>query len=138
MNHPRFESEFLESLSFAFRKRRKAMRHHGSGANLSKVYERVDGETMERLEIIVDYFETRLRLHAWPDRQIWVSVRFATKKGEAWKWSCDGRLIGSRAMQDVIAALEASIVLVPRVNAERTREFDVIWASLIARGPRAV
>src|SRR5580698_10936680 len=138
MNYPRFESEFLESLSFAFRKRRKAMRHHGSGANLSKVYDWVDDERMERLEIIVDCFEARLRLHAWPDRQVWLDTRFLTKKRQAWRWSCDGRLPGNRAMPDVIAALEATLALLPRMDAGRTKEFDAVWARLIARGPKAV
>src|SRR5690349_15729681 len=103
---PRFESEFLESLATAFRKRRKSFKHRGRGADLVKVYELVDGARIEKLEIELDHFKQVLRLHAWPDRSIWLGAGEATKKVQAWSWTSEGRVLGAHKPQRIIMALE--------------------------------
>jgi hypothetical protein len=136
---PRFESEFLEDLSFAFRKRRKALNHRAQSAGYAKVYELVEGEKMERLEIHLPYYDWGLlRLHAWPDRLIWLDARRPAKTGWAWSWTHDGRLLGNCAASDVIKALEDTIGLLQQMDSSRTHELGRPWNQLIATGPRAV
>ena len=136
---PRFDSEFLEGLAFAFRKRRKALSHRAQSAEYAKVYELIEGEKTERLEIHLPYFDWGLlRLHAWPDRQIWLDARRSAKKGWAWKWTYDGRLLGNCAASDVIKALEDTLDPLPRMDSSRTHELSGPWSRLLATGPREV
>jgi hypothetical protein len=138
-NVPRFQDPFLEDLAFAFRKRRKALAHKTRLAEHAKVYELVDGEKMERLEIeLVEYEKITLRLHAWPDRLIWLDARRSAKRGWAWVWHYDGRLLGRSSPSKVIEALEVSRALLHDMNASRTQFLAEPWARLIARGPRPV
>ena len=131
---PRFQDEFLESLAVSFRKRRKSLSHRTRRAEVAKVYELVDGKKLERLEIdLVKYDEASLRLHAWPDRLIWLDARRLTKKGWAWSWTREGRLLGEPRL--VIAALEQTLDILFEMDASRTRELDGPWSQLLARGP---
>ncbi|MGA7713873.1 MAG: hypothetical protein WCA81_18415 [Rhizomicrobium sp.] len=138
-NAPRFESEFLEGLAFAFRKRRKSLSHRASGAECVKVYELVGDERMERLEIYLPkYGKVMLRLHAWPDRKIWLDARQSTKKGWAWAWTREGRLLGSSGAPEAIAALETTFDRLFEMTSSRTNELSEPWATLIANGPKPV
>jgi hypothetical protein len=136
---PHFESEFLERLSFAFRKRRKALSHLAEGAEFAKVYELIADKKTERLEIHLPYFNWGLlRLHAWPDRQVWVDARCPAKKGCAWSWTYDGRLLGDTSVTDIILALEGTIITFQHMDDSRTHEISSLWERLLARGPREV
>lgn len=102
---------------------------------LSKVYELVDREKVERLEIdLLSVGKTSLRLHAWPDRLIWLDARRPTKKGWTWSWTYEGRLLASTV--DVIASMELSLDLLAGMETSRTGELDQLWVRLLARGPR--
>jgi hypothetical protein len=136
---PKFESEFLEELAIAFRKRRKALSHRLQSAECAKVYELAEGKKMERLEIYLPYFDWAiLRLHAWPDRMIWVDARQSAKKGWAWSWTQDGRLLGDCSARDVIGALEDTIGPLQQMDSSRTRELCASWSHLLAKGPREI
>jgi len=135
VNSARFQDEFLESIAVAFRKRASSIRHRASRMELSKVYELVDREKVERLEIdLLSVGKTSLRLHAWPDRLIWLDARRPTKKGWTWSWTYEGRLLASTV--DVIASMELSLDLLAGMETSRTGELDQLWVRLLARGPR--
>jgi len=136
---PRFESEFLEGLAFAFRKRRKSLSHRSSAPECVKVYELVGDNRMERLEIYLPKCgKAMLRLHAWPDRQIWLDARQPTKMGWAWAWTREGRLSGSCGAQEAFGALEETFDRLFEMTSSRTIELSEPWATLIANGPKPV
>lgn len=140
-NDPAFESDFLSDLAVAFRKRRKALSHRASIAEYAKVYELIQSESVERLEIRIGNTSRNaalLRLHAWPDRQIWLDARHSLKTGWAWAWTYDGRLLGKHQGQDVIAALEETLASMFEMDQSRTDELAKPWKALLARGPSAV
>ena len=137
MNQPHFQSEFLESVALAFRKRRKALSHRASSADLAKVYELVDGEKIERLEIhLPKYDNVLLRLHAWPDKLVWLDARRSSKEGWIWSWTHEGRLLGAHKAPEVIRALEDTLGLLFEMNASRTQELCSPWDRLLAQGPK--
>jgi hypothetical protein len=138
---PRFQDEFLESVSVAFQKRQKSFSHRASDADVAKVYERRTERrgAEEYLEIwLVAYDSASLRLWAWPDRFIRLEARRPMKKGLAWSWAYDGRLLGERSASEVIAALEETYGLFYEMEASRTNAFSGPWERLLARGPQAI
>lgn len=138
-NDPRFDSEFLEALALAFRKRRKALRHKARGAGYAKIYERVGDEKMERLEIhLPKYDGALLRLHAWPDRKIWLDARRSAKKGWAWSWTKEGRLLGTWSAAEAMQILEATFDRLYEMTADHVDELSEPWNALLADGPRLV
>jgi hypothetical protein len=136
---PRFQSEFLDGLAFAFRKRRKSLSHRAESAEYTKVYEMVGAVKEERLEIHLPMWSWgRLRLVAWPNRFIWLDARCPTKKGWAWSWTYDGRLLGEYAAPDVIKAIEDTLGPLHNMDSSKTGEFCKPWIRLLARGPTEV
>lgn len=134
-----FESEFLEELSIAYRKRRKSLSHRASSADLAKTYELVETERMERLEIYLpNYDKVVLRLHAWPDRSIWLDARRSSKQGWVWSWTHEGRLLRSHGAKEVIEALEETLDTLFEMNSLRTQELSGPWNALLAQGPKEV
>jgi hypothetical protein len=138
-SHLSFDDEFLQSVAEAFRRRRKALNHRASRADCQKVYEVSESSRTERLEIYLEDGTRQrgalLRLHAWPDRWIWVDARRSTKTGWAWEWTYEGRLLGKHAGQDVVEALEKTYDLLPSMDAALTQELVKPWKRLLAKGP---
>ncbi len=135
---PRFQDAFLENLAFAFRKRRKALTHQVR-VEFAKVYEAAGSKETERLEVsVLRYDDAWLRLHAWPNRQIWLDARRREKTGPRWSWSFEGRLLDERLAPEVVKALEETIALLFEMDAPRTHVLNGPWARLLAQGPRAV
>jgi hypothetical protein len=130
-----FENAFLETLAASFSKRRKAIRHKSRTAELGKAYD-VEGEArVERLEVAIDNFEMRLRLHAWPDRYLWVDTRpLKTTKGVgwSWEWTAEGRYASGSETNPIIDAVEETMA------GEGADAFDRIWRPLLASGPRLI
>ncbi len=139
---PKFQNDFLEALAIGFRKRRKAIRNKALRANYVKAYEILNSEKKERLEIDIEDGPTlsgaTLRMHAWPDRVIWLDARKPTKQGWAWSWTYDGRLGGTYAPRDIVEALEQTHSLLPSMDKNLTQKLTEIWCRLLARGPSAV
>jgi len=136
---PSFESEFLTDISVAYQKRRKSLKHRNSRPEFYKVFDQKEHGTTERLEIVLEDGTRKngavLRLHTWPDRYVSVAVRNSSKSGLAWSWAFEGRLLGKFAGRDVLAALEATLELLPRTDGLHTNIFNNPWKPLLARGP---
>ncbi|HEX2592740.1 MAG TPA: hypothetical protein VHL34_14655 [Rhizomicrobium sp.] len=135
---PNFQSEFLEDVATAFRKRRKTLKHHARIAEFAKVYELVDGEKMERLEIRIGNDSRNaalLRLHAWPDRLIWLGASRSMKVGWLWEWTYEGRLLGEHRGNAIVAALEETFALMYQMNQASVHLLNAPWKPLLGRGP---
>ena len=134
-----FESEFLESLAAAFRRRRKAISHGSQQASCAKVYESTARQKLERLEIHIQ-MRTRgkFRLHAWPDRMVWLDARKSAKAGWAWEWTLDGRLLGQADIGLIIGAVEKSLELFYEIDGPQVHKFAPVWIRLVAQGPKKV
>ncbi len=76
-----------------------------------------------------------LRLHAWPDRWVWLDARCPTKKGWAWSWTYEGRLLGEHSASAIIKTIEDTLGPLHRMDSSKTDEFSTLWKPLLARGP---
>lgn len=141
--NPQFESDFLNDVAFSFKKRRKSLKHRCAQIAFGKVYEIENNQETERLELKLQARSSskgeRLRLHAWPDRWIWVDARKGAKKGWEWEWTFDGRLLGAFTGRDLIAAVEESLAF-SFYSDTAPQSYDVsnIWQPLLAKGPTRI
>lgn len=138
----RFESPFLSELAEDFRKRRRSLSRRSHRAEMQKAYEVVGEERVERLEIYLQQDHRgnspTLRLHAWPDRLLWLDARAGSKNGWLWSWTADGRLLGEHWERRAIQALEASYDLLRQMDQSHVAKLSERWSALLARGPKEV
>jgi len=139
---PPFENELLNEIAEAYRKRRKSLKHRNSRPEFYKVYEQGARGTVERLEIVLEDGTKKnsavLRLNAWPDRYVSVGVRNLGKSAPGWSWAFEGRLLRKFSGRDMLAALEATLDLLPRTDGLNTEMFNSPWKPLLARGPSEI
>jgi len=136
-NQPHFESEFLESLADAFRRRRRSLSRRACRVELAKTYEAGKDGKQERLEIEIGGIAGKgpvLKFHAWSDRMVWIDARSPAKQGWAWTWTADGRLTGDCSSRVLIETLEETYELTGDMSSARTVTLDGQWKPLLARG----
>ena len=139
MYWPRFEDSLLEDIAFSLRKRRKTLKHSTDGIRCERLVEIEDSETTEKMELEVRLTnKTSVRVFAWSDRWLWVDARASAKKGWAWEWTRDGRLLGGCGGKDVVGAIENTLSKTHFVDSQQTDVFTEIWKRLLARGPEEV
>lgn len=131
---PTFEDPFLEGMAFGLRKRTKAISHKVRTLGCDKVYDLRDGERRERLELrIEDIDQIEFRMHAWPDRWIWLDARRSAKSGWLWEWTDAGRLTGQ--IQALVPAIEDTLAQLIRMEPAQVSSLTSIWKPLLAKGP---
>jgi len=137
---PTFQSEFLRDLNEAFRKRRRAISHQAASVRYGKIYELIDDEKVERFEAELEGGNpsATFRLHAWPDRILWVDFRQSAKSGRGWEWTSTGRLLPPHSGREVVAAIEQTYSHVWSMTRTQYSEFEAIWRPMIAKGPTPV
>ena len=136
---PSFDDNFLADLSAALKKRRKALKHKSRLLNCERLIESDDGVRTEKMELDIQLWtRNRLKVHAWSDRWLWVDARAPTKKGWAWEWDYDGRLLGPLTGTEVIGAIEETIDGISGAKSDAVNELTGIWQKLLARGPEEV
>jgi hypothetical protein len=138
---PHFESEFLEDLAIAFRKRRRSLSQRACRVDLAKTYDVRGEQKFERLEIELSGVVGKspmLRFHAWASRDVWIDARRLAKEGWAWSWTNEGRFAGDCGPRHFIEALGSTYALIGDMSAGRTATLNDIWKPLLARGPSIV
>lgn len=134
---PTFESAFINDVLEALRKRQKAIKYKVRDITCEKVIER-DEVDREKMEITIRPLRrAAIRLFIWDDRWAWVDCRLGTKKGWAWQWTTDGRLLGSIDGRMVVSLLEQTIDAAATAD-NGTSVFADVWSTKLARGLRLV
>lgn len=130
------KSQFLADALAALSKRRKAIRNKVRKLSVEKVLERTDGDEWEKLEVTCDDgLGQRLRLFLWEDRWIFIDARASAKKGWAWEFTEQGRLVGGLDARALVEALEASLEASFQRSSASMKQ---IWTPLLTTGPRLV
>lgn len=141
---PEFENQFLESLVFSLKKRRKSLAHKNVTIRCDKVYETTEGLRTEIAEVVLDDSiapnrSAALRLNVWPNRWVWVDARKYEKKGLAWSWSFEGRLQGNCSARDLVETAEESFLFSRYADPSPTiSEINKYWHAILATGPKLV
>jgi hypothetical protein len=111
---PSFDSPLLESVSEAFRSRRKAIRHGTKSFAISRDLEESPAEPPERLNADAETHEarpTQVRLSVWPDGALWFRACQPAKQGWAFLSAFHGQL-RAPLTGDLVAWFEQSLALV--------------------------
>jgi hypothetical protein len=77
-----------------------------------------------------------LRVMIWDDRSVWVDVRRSSKKGWVWAVTAQGRFVGSRGAEDLVADIEATLGF-PHAP-DPSGDIAKIWKAHLASGPAQV
>ena len=111
---PSFESPLLESVSEAFRSRRKALRSRTKSFAVSRELQEGPPEPPKRLNADAETQEarpTQVRLSVWPDGTLWFRACQPGKQGWAFLLAFHGQLQSPLA-HELLAWFEQSLALV--------------------------
>jgi hypothetical protein len=133
------QTTFVAQLQEALRKRGKPIRYRKSDISIEPVIERTNGEEREKLEIECPFHgtTTRLCVHVWDDRWIWIDARRSSKAGWVWQYSTEGRLVGSHSARDFVALFEESLSA-GHWDEQAPARLENVWKPALATGPKAV
>ena len=133
------QAAFIVEVEEWLRKRGKPIRHRKSDISVERVLERTDGVEWEKLEIECPFYgkTTRLRLHIWNDRWIWIDARRSSKAGWSWEFTAEGRLSGNHSARDLVALFEASLSA-GHWDERAPAELGKLWTPVLATGPKAL
>ena len=126
---------FLVEVLGALSNRRKAIRYRLRRVSAEKVLERTDSQEREKVEITCEGHGQKLRLFLWDDRWVFIDARMPSKRGWAWEFTYQGRLIGAADARSLVGALEQSI---DASTLGDTAALERVWRPLLAAGPRPV
>jgi len=136
---PTSDNELIKSTLLALKKRHRAINYQVREIRCDKIIERRERKDIEKIEIALSIRgQTRVTINVWEDRWVLIDGRESAKKGWAWEWRYDGRLLGSHTGRDLIAALELTMDATFQIRKDRTPELTAIWQPLLARGPKDV
>lgn len=142
MYWPKFENTLLENLAFSLRKRHKALKHKVGKLDCERIIELADGQRVEKMELalhpLASGHSVCLRVFAWEDRWIWLDARAATKRGWAWEWTYEGRLLGEYSGREIVEGIETTLTSILGIESRGTGELTDVWAGLLAQGPKAI
>jgi hypothetical protein len=133
------QTALIAQVQEALRKRGKPIRYRKSDISIERVIERTDGEEREKLEIECPFYgtTTRLRVHLWEDRWVWLDARRSSKAGWVWHFTMQGRLAGGRSARDVVALFEESLAT-GHWDEKAPTCLEKVWKPALATGPKAV
>jgi hypothetical protein len=134
------DNPFLAEVLEAIRRRSKSLKHRNATPDVRRIVEIRDGETFERVEIVIESRRyQRLVVIARDDRWTWVSATESIKNA-GWKFvfESEGRLGGNGTGRELVEALEASLAVMFDLTEEDTGRLEAIWSLLLARGPRPI
>ncbi len=136
MSWPNFNSRFLNSISIAFKKRRKAIKHHVRSFRIDRVLYESDSSLMERCDIELELYGSTscvLRSSVWENRYAWVEFRKPAKIGWEFYWEREGRVPGDafikfeRATEQMLDLQDSDEIIVVAKSEE-------IWGAILLDG----
>ena len=133
------ESECLIEIAESFRKRSRALKHHGGETLFERTMERFERGNREKLEITYRRRPTArsvtVRLFVWSDRWAWIDAREPAKHGWKWEWTAQGRVSGPEFGRKIVAAFEATIGVSGQASVSVGDQLDRLWKPILATGP---
>lgn len=137
---PRAESEFVEDVLVALKKRSKALKHKSANPDFNRFLEEIDGEQVERVEVDFDLrSKQRLKLTLWGDRMVEVrAVEPNPDKGWKFDFRYFGRALGEANGRILVAAIEDTLHGMFELTQAKIDRLEKIWSPLLAQGPQSV
>lgn len=135
---PAFESPFLQGIVSALQKRSKSIKHGVSKFSCERVRESSDEISQEIVELSFDQISpqsTRIRVHLWDDRWLWVDVRQASKNGWVFEWRHEGRVGDTDPTVVVNAVLQTVRGHYGQDLSAALDELDSLWPTIAKNGP---
>ena len=135
---PVFESSFLQEIVNALRKRGKSIKNSVSTYSCERVRERRDECSRELVELSFDRISpqsTRIRVHLWDDRWLWIDVRQASKNGWVFEWQHEGRVGDTDPTVVVNAVLRTVRGHYGQNLSAALDELDSLWPKIAKNGP---
>ncbi|NQX95472.1 MAG: hypothetical protein HRT64_11260, partial [Erythrobacter sp.] len=102
------QSDFVEDLLFALKKRSKALKHKNARPEVTRFLEEIDEEQVERVEINFRRLSQQtLILTVWGDRMVHIQA-FEPNPDKGWKFQYDlfGRALGETNGKTLVVAIE--------------------------------
>ena len=134
------DAPFLLDLLDALRRRRKALGHKGVKLTVDRVIEEKPNYHVERIDLVLRLGKRQtITMTVRQDRTIWVhACEAAANAGWRFQYTADGRLLGTYAGRDLVAAIEETASSMFGMTGETVGSLSQIWDRLLARGPRPI
>lgn len=135
---PEFESSFLQEIVNALRKRSKSVKNSVSTYSCERLRERGDECSRELVELSFDRISpqsTRIRVHLWDDRWLWIDVRQASKNGWVFEWQHEGRVGDTDPGTVANAVLQTVRGHYGEDLSAALDELDLLWPAIAKNGP---
>jgi len=89
------------------------------------------------IQLRIDGRSVIVRVHAWPDRWVWVDARHSVRGGWQWQFTTQGRFIvdGARAL---VANAEKTVHAAHRPAGEVPAAMHAIWDGVLISGIRRI
>jgi hypothetical protein len=132
---------FPHALARVLQLRRPHLRPLGAELEASLVPE-VDAHGREfvrgqfTLQMRVDGRSVLVRLHAWPDRWVWVDARHSVRGGWRWEFTAEGRFLPAPGPRALCARLEQMLRAAHLPPARVPEAMHHIWDHALAPGGR--
>jgi len=136
---PGSDNDFLSDILFSIKKRSKSLRYRSSEISVERVFEEVDGERLEKVELEIQPSsgDAKLLIEVWQDRWVVVSCSERTKV-QKWDWFYEGKLLPVYNGKAFVGAVEATRSHCFEMNSRKVSLFSRVWQPLLAKGPELV
>jgi hypothetical protein len=93
-------------------------------------------ETM--LQLRVDGRSVLVRVHAWPDRWVWIDARHSLRGGWHWQFTTQGRFVDAGGARALVANVEKTLRAAQGAAQEVPDALHAIWDGALIRGVRRI
>lgn len=90
------------------------------------------------IQLRVDGRSVIVRVHAWPDRWVWIDARHSVHGGWRWQFTTQGRFVNIGGARALVANVEKMLRTAQRPAAEVADAMHVIWESSLIGGIRRI
>jgi hypothetical protein len=79
-----------------------------------------------------------VRVHAWPDRRVWIDARHSIRGGWRWQFTTQGRFVNAVGARALVANVEKMLRTAQRPAGEVPDAMRAIWSDLLIGGARRI
>jgi hypothetical protein len=91
------------------------------------------------LQLRVDGRSVIVRVHAWPDRWVWIDARHSIRGGWRWQFTTQGRFTHAAGARALVANVEKMLRTAHRPAGEVVDAMHAIWdGALVSTGARRI
>lgn len=139
---PTSDHAWIADVLDGLRRRSRALRHKMHSVECERVFEEVEGERTERIDITLRQSRSSqgfvLRAKIWQDRWAWIDARSGGKNGWTLEWTVEGRAAGSVTGQALMETVEEMFDAISISKAADDAALSKMWRPILSRGPKRV